>query len=164
MNTSPTRSSDSSTTSTEKRRSLRLPFIALAGLALLSVPRIILHDLGVIHEGTLVNLLLVVIPPIVWIAVVLWRQVPNPFITLFVIGGCSGVFLAIVHQVLWAVAFGDRPPALGGNLAHLDPTVQELIIRGFAVVSSLFTGVLIGVVVGLIGWGLGAALKRGGSR
>lgn len=164
MNTSRTRSSESSTTGTPKRRALGLPFIALAGLALLTVPRVILHDLGVLHEGTFVNLVLVVIPPIAWIAVVLWRRVPNPFVTLFVIGACSGVILAIVHQVLWAVAFGGQPPALGGNLADLDPTLQELIMRGFAVVSSLFTGLLIGVVVGLIGWGLGAALRRGDER
>ncbi|HEY6799361.1 MAG TPA: hypothetical protein VI121_01865 [Agromyces sp.] len=163
MNTSPIRS-ESPTAVTPKRPALGLPFIALAGLALLSVPRVILHDVGLIHEGTFVNLLLVVIPPIVWITIVLWRRVPNPFLTLFVIGACSGVFLAIVHQVLWAAAFGDQPPALGGNLAQLDPTVQDLIIRGFAVVSSLFTGVLIGVVVGLIGWGVGTALKRGGGR
>jgi len=163
MNTSPIRS-ESPTAGTPKRRALGLPFIALAGLALLSVPRVILHDVGLLREGTFVNLLLVVIPPIVWITIVLWRRVPNPFLTLLVIGACSGVFLAIVHQVLWTVAFGDRPPALGGNLANLDPTLQELIIRGFAVVSSLFTGVLIGVVVGLIGWALGTALKRGGGR
>jgi hypothetical protein len=164
MNTSITGPYDSSVTVRQKRRLLGLPFIALVGLALLSIPRVILHDLGVIEESTFVNLLLVVIPPIVWIAVVLWRRVPNPFVTLLVIGACSGVYLAIVHQLLWGIAFGDRPPALGGNLANLDPTAQELIMRGFATVSSLFTGVLIGVVVGLIGWGLSAILRRGGGR
>ncbi|MRG60296.1 hypothetical protein GE115_10520 [Agromyces sp. CFH 90414] len=163
MNSSPIESTarpDRSAAPAARRRGLGLPFLALVGLALLTVPRVVLHDLDLLHEGTFVNLLFVVVPPAVWIAVVLWRRVPMPFVTLLVIGAISGVFLALVHQVLWGVAFGDRPPMLGGNLADLDPTVQSLIMRTFASISSLFTGVVVGVVVGLVGWGLSAALGR----
>ncbi|WP_326639701.1 hypothetical protein OG884_33965 [Streptosporangium sp. NBC_01755] len=36
--------------------------IAIIGLALLAAPRVVLHDLDVIHEGTFVNALFVFVP------------------------------------------------------------------------------------------------------
>ena len=136
-----------------RRRSLGLPLVALFGLALLGLPRVVLHDLDLVHERTFVNLLLVVVPPVVWIAVVLAKRVPSPFLTLLVVGLCYGVLLALTHQLLWNVAF-DEPPTLGGNLTDLAPGAQTVIIRVFAAISSLFTGVIVGVVTGLIAWGL----------
>src|SRR5690625_7970466 len=60
---------DLSTSDARRSHRLGLPLWTLAILALLGVPRVVLHDLGVIHEGTAPNLLLVVAPPLVWIAV-----------------------------------------------------------------------------------------------
>lgn len=141
-------------------RALGLSFLAIVGLALLAVPRVVLHDLGVIEEGTFVNALLVFVPPVVWIAVVLWRRVPNPFVTLLVVGACYGVFLAAGHLLLWEVAMAGNEPALGGNLAEVDPTVQAFILRVFTAVSSLFTGLIVGAIAGLIAWGIGALSRR----
>lgn len=141
------------------RPSLGLPVTALIGLALLGLPRVVLHDLGILTEGTLVNGLLVFLPPVVWIGVVLWRRVPNPFLTLLVVGALYGVLLAVGHQVLWNVGFDGSPPRLGGNLADLDPGLQAVIIRSFAAVSSLFTGVMVGVVTGVIAWALRAVAR-----
>jgi hypothetical protein len=138
----------------QARRKLGLPVVATIGLALLGVPRVVLHDLAVIHEGTAVNALLVFAPPLVWIGVVLWKRVPNPFLTLLVVGAWYGLFLAVTHQLLWDVVWGDDPPTLGGNLQNLEPTAQSLIMRGFAAVSSLFTGLMVGVVTGLVAWGI----------
>ncbi|WP_341718285.1 hypothetical protein QQG74_00230 [Micromonospora sp. FIMYZ51] len=135
------------------RRALGLPMLALFGLALLGLPRVVLHDLGLVHEGTFVNLLLVVVPPMVWIMVAVVRQVPNPFLTLLVVGLIYGVLLALTHQLLWDAAF-DEPPMLGGNLSDLAPGTQEIIIRFFAAISSVFTGVIVGAVAGLIAWPL----------
>ncbi|MFF3438372.1 hypothetical protein [Streptosporangium sp. NPDC002721] len=140
---------------------LGLPMIAVIGLALLAAPRIVLHDLDVIHEGTFVNALFVFVPPIVWIAVVLWRRVPNPFLTLLVTGLFYGVLLAVGHQLLWDAAFGDNPPKIGGNLSGLDPTAQSVILRLFATISSVFTGVIVGAITGLVAWGLGKLLPTG---
>ncbi len=137
----------------QQRRTLGLPFIALCGLALLGLPRVILHDLDLVHEGTLVNLLLVVVPLVVWISVVVARRVPNPFLTLLVVGLLYGVLLALTHQLLWGAAF-EEPPALGGNLSDLAPGNQTMIIRIFATISSLFTGAIVGAVSGLIAWAL----------
>ncbi|GAA0383030.1 hypothetical protein GCM10009541_27060 [Micromonospora gifhornensis] len=137
----------------QRRTALGLPWPALLGLALLGLPRVALHDLGLVHEGTFVNLLLVVVPPMVWIVTAVVRRVPNPFLTLLVLGLIYGVLLALTHQVLWDAAF-DTPPTLGGNLSDLAPGTQEVIIRVFATISSVFTGVLVGAVSGLIAWPL----------
>ncbi|BCJ66257.1 hypothetical protein [Polymorphospora rubra] len=141
-------------TSTPNRPTLGLPLLAAISLALLGTPRVVLHDLDLIQEGTFVNALFVFVPPVVWIAVVLWKRVPNPFITLLVVGLFYGVFLALGHQLLWNVSFADNPPALGGNLSDLDPTAQSAILRTFAAISSVFTGVIVGAITGLIAWGL----------
>ncbi|MFS1299984.1 hypothetical protein [Streptosporangium longisporum] len=137
-----------------------LPMIALIGLALLAVPRVVLHDLDVIQEGTFVNALFVFVPPIVWIAVVLVRRVPSPFMTLLVVGALYGVFLALGHQLLWDVAWGDDPPALGGTLSGLAPGTQAVIIRVFSAVGSVVTGVVVGAACGLVAWAAGRVLRR----
>lgn len=132
------------------RRPLGLPLIAILGLALLGVPRVIGHDLGVLEPGSLLNLLLVFVPVIVWITVALAARVPRPFLTLLAIGACYGVLLALGHQVLWGSAFPTGGPSLGGNLTELGPTLQAIVFRGAALISSLFTGVVIGVLSGLV--------------
>jgi hypothetical protein len=142
------------------RGGLGLPFTAIVALALLAVPRVVLHDLGIIHEGDSVNSLLVFVPPLVWIAVALWRRVPNPFLTLLLVGAVYGVLLMAGHQILWHAAWDGAPPTLGGNLGGLAPGAQEVVTRGFAALSSLVTGVLVGAVSGLAAWGAGKALRR----
>ncbi|ONK14406.1 hypothetical protein [Streptomyces sp. MP131-18] len=135
-------------------RALGLPPVAVIGLALIAAPRVVLHDLDIIEEGTPVNALLVFGPPVIWVAVAWWRRVANPFLTLLAVGLAYGMLLALGHQLFWERSFGDDPPALGGNLSDLDPTAQTVILRVFAVSSSLFTGVLVGAVSGLVARGL----------
>lgn len=122
----------------------------LVALAALAAPRVVLHDLGVIEEGSVVNGLFVFIPPACWIAAVLWKRPPRPFTTVVVIGAIHGVFLAIGHQLLWDVAFGGNTPTLGGNLAGMDPGTQEVAVRVASVLSSLVTGTLVGVVAAAV--------------
>ncbi len=122
----------------------------LAGLAALAAPRVVLHDLDLVQEGTFVNGLLVFVPLVCWIAAVLWRRPPRPFLTVVVIGAIYGVFLAAGHQLLWATAFDGGEPRLGGNLADVDPAVQEVLLRTAAVLSSLVTGLVVGVVTGAV--------------
>ncbi|GAA2532990.1 hypothetical protein [Winogradskya humida] len=125
----------------------------MAGLALLAVPRVILHDLDILEEGTFVNLLFVVVPPMIWIAVALAARVPRPFLTLLAVGAFYGVFLCIAHQLLWDVS-GGHDVRLGGNLeGRLSPGTEQLMIRIFAAVSGIFTGLLVGAITGLIAWG-----------
>lgn len=135
-----------------------LSFPVLVLLALIAAPRVVLHDLGLIQEGTFVNALFVFVPPLAWIAVVLWRRVPNPFRTLLVVGVLYGVALMLGHQILWTVAHGGDAPTLGGDLADLSPVVQQVVIRVFAALSGLVTGTVVGTVCGLIAWGASRVL------
>lgn len=142
------------------KRRLGLPLVATIGLALLAAPRVILHDLDIIHEGTAINALFVFLPPVVWIVVALAARVRNPFVTILAIGFCYGVFLALGHQLMWGVSFANDPPQLRGNLAGLDPTIQTVIFRLFAVVSSLITGTVVGAIAGLVAWVSSALIRR----
>ncbi|MET7832076.1 hypothetical protein ABZS44_04545 [Micromonospora sediminicola] len=126
------------------RRALGFSWPALVGLAALAAPRVALHDLDVVPEGTVVAALLAVGPPLVWVAVVLWRRPPRPFLTLVVVGALYGVFLAVGHQVFWDPSLGMDAPGLAG----VDPGMREAVLRGAAVMSSLATGTLVGVVTG----------------
>jgi hypothetical protein len=121
------------------------------GLALLAVPRVILHDLDVVQEGAVVNLLLVFGPPAVWVWVAVAVRVPHPLRALTWVGAAYGVLLAVTHQLLWDRAFGDDPPRLGGNLeGELSSTTEELVLRAFACGSSLAVGLVVGAISGLI--------------
>lgn len=139
---------------------LGLSVPAIIALALLAVPRVILHDLGIVADGTPLNALLVFAPPLIWIMVALAAHVPKPFRTLLVVGLTYGALLAIGHQLLWGVSFADSPPQLGGNLADLDPGLQAVVLRTFAVISSIGTGALVGAVSGLVAWGVRTILTR----
>lgn len=126
-------------------KNLGFPWPVLIGLAALAVPRVVLHDLRVIQEGTLVNGLFVFVPAICWvIAVLVWRP-PRPFLTVVVIGALYGVFLAATHQLLWDQALAGATPS---------PDVPVGVLRTAAVLSSLATGVVTGVVCGAVAAGL----------
>ncbi|UMG91856.1 hypothetical protein [Nocardioides sp. TF02-7] len=135
-------------------RRLGLPLWAVVGLALLSVPRIFAHDLGL--GGGPIPALLTVGPVVVWVVVVLAARVPSPWVTLLAVGVLYGVALGVVHNVLWDEVFADDPPGLGA----LDPERAELPLRVAAFVSSVFTGTAVGLVAGLVATGLRALAGR----
>lgn len=144
--------------------SLGLRWYTVLLLALLAVPRVIVHDLALVPPGSLLNALLAVLPPVIWVFVVLLRRVPRPLLSLLTVGAVYGVLLALGHQLLWEQAFDGGPPQLGGRLQDLPPAAQALIMRGAAVISSLFTGVALGIVAGAVAAGLqslGRVMRRG---
>jgi hypothetical protein len=126
------------------------PLVTL-GLALLAAPRVLLHDLDIVQEGALVNLVLVFGPPAVWVWAAVATRIPHPLRALAWVGAAYGVVLAVTHQLLWDRAFGDDPPRLGGNLeGELSAANEELVLRGFACGSSLVTGLAVGAISGLV--------------
>lgn len=137
---------------------LGLPFSTVFLLAVLGVPRVIAHDLHLVEPGSLANFLLAIIPPLIWLSFVLWKKV-NPFRPLLFVGIFYGVMLGITHQMLWGLAF-ETSPTLGGNLSDLPPLVHILLTRMFGFISSVVTGSLIGVVVGLVGSFIQLIYKR----
>lgn len=135
----------------KSQRSTGIPFPLLVGLAALGVPRVIGHDLSLVSP--LVNGLLVFLPLAIWVAYVLWKRVPNPFVPLFVVGLFYGILLGITHQILWTEAFAGVPPRLGGNLGEaLSPAGEAVVLRIFAFGSNLFTGALMGAGTGAAAW------------
>ncbi|WP_448609247.1 hypothetical protein [Geodermatophilus sp. URMC 60] len=132
------------------RRVLGFSWPVLIALAALAAPRVVLHDLGILEEGSAVNGLFVFAPPACWIATVLWKRPPRPFATVVVIGTLYGVLPAIGHQVLWDATSGAGTASLGGDLGGIDPAVQEGLLRVAVIVSSLVTGVLVGGVTAAV--------------
>ncbi len=141
-------------TAPDRQPRFGMPIIAMAGLALLGLPRVILHDLHVINEGTLVTAVLALAPVAAWIVVTVLRRSPRPFLTVLVTGVMFGVMLVITHQLLWDTAFEGTPPAIGTSEA------STLIPRLAAIPSGLVTGTAIGAIGGLIAWGAIALRKR----
>jgi hypothetical protein len=138
---------------TTSRRKLGLSLRAIILLAVIAAIRVPLHDLGIIPEGSFANSLLVFAPLAIWLVVVLWRRVPNPFLALTAVGLTYGVMLAVVHQLLWVAAFDGSPPRLGGNLEGvLASGLEAVIFRTSAFFSSFVTGTVLGVIVGAIAW------------
>ena len=135
-----------------------LSFLTLILLALLGAPRVILHDLHIIEEGTLVNLFFVFIPPMIWLFIIL-RTSPSLFKPLFQIGLIYGVILALIHQLLWNIGF-ETPPQLEGPLSALPTVVQNSLMRFAAFLSSIATGVAIGLIMGGAGWTIGQIKNR----
>jgi hypothetical protein len=129
-------------------------------LGLLAAPRVILHDLDLIQEGTLLNAVLVFVPLLIWIVVAVVRRT-SPFLTLLAAGGVYGICLALFHNIFWNRAVADDPPTLGGNLAgRLSPGTEELVFRGAMSLSSLFTGLAVGAICGALAWTLTRLLTR----
>lgn len=144
-----------------RARGLGLPFLAIVGLALLVLPRIVVHDLGLLPPASPLYILLNVLPFVAWVLVAVgWSR--RPWVSLVVAGGLYGVALAVVHNLAWNSVFGVQPQ-LGGSLGDsLSPSTQELLMRGATVLSSMGTGLVVGLVLGLIALGLQIVLRRSG--
>jgi hypothetical protein len=117
---------------------LGLPAWTIVALGLLAAPRVVLHDLDVIQEGTAVNAVFVFVPLVVWVAVAVWRA-SNPFLALLATGGVYGGCLAVGHNLFW------DPP---------DTDLPVWFLRVAMTGSSLFTGLAVGTVCGVVAWGL----------
>lgn len=144
-----------------RARGLGLPFLAILGLALLVVPRVVVHDLALLPPGSPAYALLNVLPLATWLVVAVgWSR--RPLVSLAVVGALYGVALATVHNLAWTTVFAERPE-LGGSLGEsLSPVTQELLMRGATVLSSLGTGLAVGLVLGVVALGAQALLRRAG--
>lgn len=130
----------------------RLGPVWITGLALLGAPRVVLHDLDVLADGTSVaSLALTVVPMAIWTLVLVARRVDAPLRDGVAIGAVYGILLAGIHQLLWDRAFEDDPPRLGGNLKDkLNGGAEEVVLRAAAVVSSLGVGIALGAIAGSV--------------
>jgi hypothetical protein len=128
-----------------------LPIIAIAVLAALTLPRVVAHDLRLIQIDSPAYTVLAVAPLLVWLLVAVFRKTQRPFFDFLVLGLIYGLFLGLTHQVLWDASWAGNPPHMGGNLAgKLDPFVESLILRAFALGSSIVTGLVFGAAFGIV--------------
>jgi len=120
-------------------------------LAALTLPRVVVHDLGLIEIDSPVYTALAVAPLLVWLLVAVFRKTQRPFFDFMVLGVAYGVFLGLTHQILWDASWGGAPPHIGGNLTgKFNPVAESLILRAFALGSSIVTGVVFGAAFGVV--------------
>lgn len=127
-----------------------LPYANVILLAALTIPRVPIHDLKLISFESPIYKILAIVPFLVWLAVAVFRRTTRPIYDFLAIGITYGVFLGAIHQILWEASWGNNTPKLGGNLAGIDPSIENIIIRIVGFCSSILTGLLIGLVFGFI--------------
>ena len=133
---------------------LGLPLWAVLGLASLAVPRVILHDFEV-SVGPLLQAFLAIGPPVIWVVVAVRARVPSPVITLVTVGSLYGIALAIVHNLMWDTVFANGSPQLGGALAgELPDGAGDVFLRTAMTLSSVFTGMILGLIAGVVATGI----------
>ena len=125
--------------------------IAIALLAALTLPRVVAHDLRLIEIDSPAYTVLAVAPLLIWLLVAILRKTQRPFFDFLVLGLVYGLFLGLTHQILWDASWAGNPPHMGGNLAgKFNPLVESLILRAFALGSSIVTGLVFGAAFGIV--------------
>jgi hypothetical protein len=133
-----------------KLRALLPPLPYLILLPAVMIPRVVVHDLRLLPLDSTLYVLLALVPLGVWAFVAATRRTEHPVREFLIYGAAYGLLLGLTHQVLWAAAFGDNLPRIGGNLAgKLDPFWEQVLLRKFALISSIGTGLVTGALFGV---------------
>jgi hypothetical protein len=120
-------------------------------LAALTLPRVVAHDLKLISIDSPLYTALGVAPLLVWLVVAIFRKTTRPFFDFIAIGLVYGVLLGLTHQILWDASWGSDVPHIGGNLAgKINPLAESVILRAFALGSSIVTGLVFGAPFGIV--------------
>ena len=128
-----------------------LPLAYIVLLAALTLPRVVVHDLGLLEIDSPVYTILAVAPLLIWLLVAVFRKTQRPLVDFLVLGLAYGLFLGLTHQILWDASWGGNPPHIGGNLTgKLSPIAESLILRAFALGSSIVTGLVFGAAFGVV--------------
>lgn len=131
-----------------------LPLAVIGALALLPIPRVVLHDLQAVSFDSLLYKLLAVVPFMAWVGVAVLRKTKRPFADFLTLGLVFGVLLAFTHQLLWDTAWDGNLPRIEGNLSgQLSPAVEAAVLRTASAISSLMTGLMAGFAVSLVAFG-----------
>lgn len=143
-----------------KAKVLRFPLWLTAALAVLTLPRAVVHDLRLLPFDSFLYLALAIIPWIIWLLVAVFWKTKKPLLDFIIVGAAYGLLLALAHQILWSVSWSDNLPHLQGNLeGKLDPAVESLLLRTAAFISSVITGLVTGLIFGLVALSLSKIRK-----
>jgi len=121
---------------------------ALAGLAALGVPRVVVHDVDL--GGDALTVVLAIGPLGAWLLMLIRLRRGSVMGTGLALGGLFGLALAVTHQVLWDEAFNGREPRLGGGLGDLPDWAHAAITRGAGFAASVAAGLATGAAVGAV--------------
>lgn len=128
-----------------------IPLWILVLLALISVPRVIVHDLDILPLDSVLYQFMAIIPLAIYLGLAILRHNKRPIYDFLVLGLFYGVFLATIHLVLWDASWGNNPPTLGDKLEGvLDPAAEIALFKAAVLHSSIVTGIVLGGVFGLI--------------
>lgn len=120
-------------------------------LAALAIVRTLMHVYRAYESAPRAEGAVWIVTLVIWVAVVVAKKVPKPFLTLLLTGGLSGLFSAAIQQLFWT-----RFWMTVQNFDTLAVDVFSPLVRTIAVGSSLVAGLLWGAATGLlaaaIGW------------
>jgi hypothetical protein len=90
------------------RRKTSLRWGLIFPLAILGLVRPLLSILGVYgtFEGPWGPILLTIFIAAIWVGAIVIRGVPNPLVTLAVVGGVYGVLEIVLQQTVWNIYLG----------------------------------------------------------
>ena len=138
----------------KKRSSFKtdMPLWMLAGLALLAMPRAVIHDLDGLPFDSPAYIAMAVAPLLLYLAIAIFRNNKRPMYDFIVLGLFFGVFLSLVHLILWDHKWGGNPPAFGDQLTGVFcPEVEDMLFRISVTFSGLHVGIALGALFGAIG-------------
>jgi hypothetical protein len=114
-------------------------------LAVSGLVRPLLSILGVYgsSEGSWGPILVTIFIAAIWVGVVVIGRVPNPLVTLTVVGGVYGVLAILLQQTMWHL-FLEGPPEGA-------PSSVPIIVIGW--VSIIATNMVWGAILGVVALG-----------
>ncbi len=115
-------------------------------LAILGLMRPVLSILDVYgnFEGPWGPILVTIFIAAIWVGTVVIRGVPNPLVTLAVVGGVYGVLAIVLQQTMWNV-FLEGPPEGA-------PSSVPIMMIGW--VSIITTNMIWGAILGVVALGV----------
>lgn len=119
-------------------------------LAILGLVRPLLSILGVYgnFEGPWGPILVTIFIAAIWVGAVVIGGVPNPLVTLAVVGGVYGVLAIVLQQTMWNV-FLEGPPEGA-------PSSVPIMMIGW--VSIIATNMIWGAILGVVALGVRRSL------
>jgi hypothetical protein len=127
------------------RQVMNLRWDLIFPLAVLGLVRPLLSILGVYgsFERPWGPILVTVSIAAIWLSVVVIGRVPNPLVTLAVVGGVYGILAILLQQTMWNLYLEDPPEGT--------PSSAPIIVIGW--VSIIATKVIWGAILGVVALG-----------
>ncbi len=125
----------------------------VTALAAVGLIRPLLSIAGAYEEflgGAVGRAVVTILIAALWVGVVVIRRVPNPLLTLVVVGGMYGVFAILLQQIIWNFFLGGAPEGA--------PSSAPILVISW--ISIIATNTIWGALLVLVAVGLRRLLPR----